>query len=181
MGVELDILNAIHSISSPAMDSIMLGITYASTHAAVWLILAALLMFSQRYRKTGAAMIVAVAVSYIVCDLVLKPLICRERPCDLSGFELLVSIPDSYSFPSGHTMSSFAAATVLMISNRRLGIAAMAFAAMVGVSRLYLFVHWPTDVVAGALIGIVLAVLLLRFLYRYIPYFSENPNSVGDR
>lgn len=170
---ELDILNAIHSISSPAMDSVMLAATYAATYATLWFVLAAVLMCFERQRKVGVAIIVSVMVAYIVCDLVLKPLVGRERPCDLADFEMLVPVPGTYSFPSGHTMSSFAAATAIFIFHRRAGIVAYVFAAMVGLSRMYLFVHWPTDVVAGAVIGIIVASACVWFMSRYVPYFRE--------
>lgn len=170
---ELDLLQWIHTLSSPSMDSLMLGVTYAATHAAVWLILAALMMCVKKYRKTGMAVIVSVAVAYIICDIVLKNLVSRDRPCDLAGFDLLVSVPETYSFPSGHTMSSFAAATAIYFFHRREGAIAMVFAALVGFSRLYLFVHWPTDVIAGAVLGIVVAYVVVIFMDRRIPAFRS--------
>ncbi|MBQ8180051.1 MAG: phosphatase PAP2 family protein [Candidatus Methanomethylophilaceae archaeon] len=155
MTAELEILHWIHSFSSPGMDALMLGVTTVSTHAAVWLLAAALLILSNRERRTGCSMVLAVLIAFTIADLVMKPLFCRERPCDLAGFELLVSVPTTYSFPSGHTAMAFAPATVLFLRDRRAGAVALAFAALVGVSRMYLFVHWPTDVVVGALVGIV--------------------------
>ena len=183
MSIELDLLMGIHSVSSPVLDQVMLGITYASTHAALWLVMSALMMCTRRYHKAGMAIIVAVAVAYVVGDLIFKPMIARDRPCALADFTLLVPIPETYSFPSGHTMSSFAAATALLMFHRREGCIAMVFAALVGLSRLYLFVHWPTDVLAGAFLGIAVAYLVVRFMERWIPSFRDmgggnDPESV---
>ena len=121
----------------------------------------------------GISLIVAVALAYIVVDVVLKPAVCRDRPFDVEDFQLLVPAPDTWSFPSGHTASAFAGAAAVLIHSRRWGAVAMVYAALVGISRLYLCVHWPTDVVAGALIGTALAFLAVWFMSRWIPYFRD--------
>lgn len=160
MGLELDILNGIHSVSSPVMDSVMLSVTYAATWSVLWFAIAFGMVLTRKYRRAGIVLIASVILAYVVCDVLVKPAVGRVRPCGFADFELLVPVPDSYSFPSGHTMASFAAATVLLLVFRRWGIPALVFAAAVGFSRMYLFVHWPTDVLAGAVLGTAVAVLV---------------------
>ena len=176
---ELDILNAIHSISSPAMDSLMLGITYAATSGILWFGIALSMVCMRKHRRAGVVLIVTVAAAYIVCDVLIKPVIGRTRPCEFADFEMLVPVPDTYSFPSGHTMSSFAAATVLALAFRRWAPLPLLFACLVGLSRMYLFVHWPTDVLAGALLGVFVA-LVSVYLFRAGGYLDLRKKDEGD-
>jgi undecaprenyl-diphosphatase len=89
----------------------------------------------------------------------------RIRPCDINtAISLLISRPLDYSFPSGHTMSSFAAAMVLFLTNKKIGIPALILAAFISLSRLYLYVHFPTDVLAGAVLGILFAHLSIKII-----------------
>lgn len=176
---ELDVMQWVHSLSTLALDAVMLGATYLATFASVWFLIAAVqFLFVKGGRRKATALILTIVVSYVICDLVLKPTVARDRPCGYADFELLVAIPQSYSFPSGHTMSSFAAATVLFADDRRLGTAAYALAGLVGFSRVYLFVHWPTDVIAGAILGIAVGYLMVR-LFRKLAFTGggtmENP------
>ena len=164
MTTELEILGWIHSFSSPGMDAFMLGVTTVSTYAAVWLLTASLLMVTRRERRTGCSMVLAIVVAFILVDLVMKPLVCRERPCEFADFDLLVPVPDTFSFPSGHTAMAFAGATVLFIRFRAWGIPAMVLATLVGISRMYLYVHWPTDVLVGALVGTICAVVVYKLV-----------------
>ena len=95
--------------------------------------------------------------------------IARPRPCWLESVPLLIANPADYSFPSGHTLSSVIGATILTRTDRRFGWAAISLAALIAFSRLYLYVHWPSDVLAGALLGILMGFLaerLVRYLQR---------------
>lgn len=100
---------------------------------------------------------IALALEIVCCNVILKPFVARIRPCDVNtAVQLLIERPIDYSFPSGHTASSFAAASALYFSRKKLWIPAAVLAGMIGFSRLYLYVHYPTDVLAGALIGIMM-------------------------
>ena len=100
----------------------------------------------------------------------LKPLVARVRPYDVTGFEqLLIGKLSDYSFPSGHTLASFASATVLVAMNRKWGIAALIMATLISFSRMYLYVHFPTDVLAGFVIGVMIALLCVKFIKPRIP------------
>ena len=96
----------------------------------------------------------------------MKPLIARTRPFDANNLKdiLLIKAPKDYSFPSGHTMASFAAATVLIYMNRKVGIVAMVLAVLIAFSRLYLYVHYPSDVFAGMIFGILSAIISIKLL-----------------
>ena len=105
-------------------------------------------------------MLLALLFSLLVGNLTLKPLVARPRPCWRNPeIPLLVANPTDYSFPSGHALSSFAAATAIFMGNRRAGIAALAGAFLMACTRLYFYVHYPTDVLAGMIIGAVLGVI----------------------
>lgn len=149
----------------PALDAVMPGITHLGDAGAVWIVLAAVLLGSPEHRKTGLTMALALLIGLLVCNLTLKPLVARMRPFDYQllhfGKEipLLISTPTDFSFPSGHTNASFAAATALLLHNRKAGIPAMVLAALIAFSRLYLYVHYPTDVLASIALGAFVAFL----------------------
>jgi undecaprenyl-diphosphatase len=103
----------------------------------------------------GVAMLCALVLDLFVCNIVLKPLVARIRPFDVNtAVQLLIARPTDYSFPSGHTTAAFAATSALYFSRRRLWIPALALAALIAFSRLYLYVHYPTDILAGIVVGI---------------------------
>ena len=168
---ETDILMWIQG-ASPWMDAPMELIALISSHAACWVLIAALLVLSKGSRRTGASVLLALVLVLLIVDVLIKPLVGRERPFEVCDFPLLIEAPTSFSFPSGHSAYSFAAATCMMLRDRRLGSAALVLAAVIAYSRLYLFVHWPTDVLAGAAIGVLLGALAFRFVDRL-------PDSVG--
>ncbi len=172
---ELDILNWIQG-ASPMLDIPMVAVSMVTSMAALWLVLAFIMTCSERYRRMGVAIVVSLAITLIVVDVIMKPYIGRIRPFEVADFQLIIDAPTSYSFPSGHTSYAFAAATCIAYYNRKWGVPAVVFAAIVGFSRMYLYVHWPTDVLAGAIIGTVIALSCIWFMSWYIPYFRELPD-----
>jgi undecaprenyl-diphosphatase len=104
-------------------------------------------------------MAIALALGLIFCNLLLKPLINRPRPFKVQAdmgviINLLIKEPGPHSFPSGHTIASFEAATALALHNKKLGIPALILAGLIAFSRLYLYVHYPTDVIASVILGV---------------------------
>ena len=93
-------------------------------------------------------------LSLLVGNGILKPLVGRLRPFEIrEGIELIIKAPGGYSFPSGHTVSSVVGATVLTRANKKFGYVAIPLAVLIAFSRMYLFVHFPTDILAGAVLG----------------------------
>ena len=156
---ELDVLQWFDSVHGPVLDPLMVGITYSATSGLVWFVLGFLMTCSRRWRRCGVSVIVSVAAAYVVVDLILKPLVCRDRPFDVSDFDLLVLAPDSWSFPSGHTANAFMIATMMYKEYGELspwiGIGSYASASTVAVMRMLNNRHWMSDVLFGAGIGIL--------------------------
>lgn len=155
---EIEILNSIQStISNPFFDTVMPYITYLGSGGIIWIAMAVIMLISQKNRKTGIKIAVALILSLIVCNFILKPLTARVRPYGITEISLLIGEPSGASFPSGHASASFAAAVVLMINKSRIRYAALVLAVLIAFSRLYLYVHYPSDVLAGAALGTALA------------------------
>lgn len=149
----------------PALDAIMPWVTLLGDGGIFWIAISVVLICIPKYRKAGLSMGVALLMGLILCNLTLKPLVARMRPYTFvlenygRNITLLVSTPSDFSFPSGHTIASFEAAIALTVHNRKLGIPATILACLIAFSRLYLYVHYPTDVIASVLLGSGLAIL----------------------
>ena len=152
--MELAVLNWIQTLRTGWLDGVMVSVSTLGDAGAVWIVLALVLLCIPRTRRAGVTVALALVLDLIVCNGILKPLIGRVRPCVVNpAVELLVRCPTDASFPSGHTAASFAAVSALWAAGSRLWIPGLVLAVLIAVSRLYLYVHWPTDVLAGALLG----------------------------
>lgn len=143
----------------------MLGLLWVLLAAWYWLLTAAWLYRSAVNAGMNKSlwMILGLAVGVLVGNVCLKNLIARPRPCWLDdSVMMLISSPTDYSFPSGHTLSSVSGATVLTKTDRRFGWAAIPLAAVIVFSRLYLFVHFPSDILAGAILGVIIGEAVYR-------------------
>ncbi len=146
------------TIRSPFMDSFCAMLSYAFEAGVFWIVTAVVLIAFRKTRVAGVALLCSMLLALLIGELGIKNIVCRERPCVAdSSVALAIPMPSSYSFPSGHTGSSFAAASGIFAFNKKIGIPALAVALLVGLSRMYLFVHFPTDVLAGAVLGILCA------------------------
>ena len=144
-------------LTHPILDTVMPYITSLADHGEFWILLVLILLCFKKTRKAGVAMGMAMACGYLIGNMGMKNLFARVRPYDVAEVELLVAKLHDFSVPSGHTLVSVEAAVALWFYHRKWGVAALSLAALIGYSRLYLFVHYPTDVAVGALLGVVLA------------------------
>lgn len=154
------LLDWFQSIQNDMLTGIFKVITTLGEGGVLWIILGLLLLVNKKTKWMGITVLAALIFTLLVGNLTLKPLVARPRPCwRHPEIPLLIANPKDFSFPSGHSMSSFAAATAVLMWNRRAGIAALAGAVIMACTRLYFYVHYPTDIVAGLLIGVVLGIL----------------------
>ena len=156
MGFELNILDWFQTLHTPVMDKLMTSVTKLGDAGIFWIILTLIFLIIPKMRKTGVIMAAALLTDLLICNVFLKNIVARTRPYDVNTtVELLVEKLRDYSFPSGHTAASFASVTALYLAGeRRLWIIALVISCLIAVSRLYLYVHYPTDILGGALIGI---------------------------
>lgn len=157
MNIELSILDWIQTLHTPFLDKIMVFITRLGDAGIIWIMLSIVLLLIPKTRKSGAVMVVALVVDVLLCNIVLKNLVARTRPYDVNtGVHLLVAKLHDYSFPSGHTAASFASVTALYLAGeKKLWKFALVLACLIAISRLYLYVHYPTDVLGGILFGVI--------------------------
>ena len=160
LDVEFSILDFIQNqFRTPFGDFVMPLISKLGNGGIIWLVLSGLLCVFPKYRKAGVTMLTALALDVLLCNVMLKPLVGRMRPFTVNtGMELLINAPKDFSFPSGHTAASFAAAFALLFVKNKLWIPSMIIASLIAFSRLYLYVHYPTDVLAGILLGLIVSV-----------------------
>ncbi|MBE7032302.1 MAG: phosphatase PAP2 family protein [Ruminococcaceae bacterium] len=162
---ELWILNLIQDIFGCGfLDFLMPKITALGNAGIIWILVGLVLLCTKKYRRGGVFLLVGLLLGLIFGNVILKNLIARPRPCWIYDVPLLIPNPTDFSFPSGHTLSSFISAFVLMRINRKFGIPALVLAILIAFSRMYLFVHFPTDILGG----IVLAYAIYMMIRKYI-------------
>ena len=164
--MDFGILYWLQSLRSPFLDSVMVTVfnDIVGSKGEFWILLGILFLLIPKTRKTGLCLLSAYIIAYYLGDGILKNLIARPRPCMLDEtVELIVSRPSSYSCPSVHSMLAFASASSVFWHHKKLGIGALVFAALVGISRMYFFVHFPTDVLFGAVLGFIIGTLVCFF------------------
>lgn len=165
MGTEFAILYFLQSLHTPWLDAVMTGITSLGDHGRFFLLLAVILLFFKKTRKMGLAMLLSMLLGFLIGNVWLKNMFMRQRPCWIdTTVDLLVRVPRDYSFPSGHTLIGFECGVSIWLQNRRAGVAALILAFLLAFSRMYLFVHFPTDVLAGAVLGSVIAWLVYQLI-----------------
>lgn len=157
MNIELSILDWIQTLHTPFLDKSMVFITRLGDAGIIWIVLSIVLLLIPKTRKSGVVMVAALVADVLLCNIVLKNLVARTRPYDVNtGVHLLVAKLHDYSFPSGHTAASFASVTALYLAGeKKLWKFALVLACLIAISRLYLYVHYPTDVLGGILFGVI--------------------------
>lgn len=159
--MELRFLDFLQTIHTPLLDKILAFITSLGNAGIIWIVLAVVLLILPKTRKTGIIVAAALLMDLILCNLILKNLVARVRPYDVNtAIAILIKKPLDFSFPSGHTAASFAAMTALFLAKmKKAWIAALVLAVLIAFSRLYFYVYYPTDVLGGAVVGILSGII----------------------
>ncbi len=187
--MEIQILHWFESLHNPILNPIMYAITTLGDKGIFWLLMAFLCMFllPKKYRKVGFTMFIALCLSVLFCNVLMKNIWHRPRCFWLDGqpfvisdeFENLYNIfagIDDYSFPSGHTSASFAAALAIFMWRKKEGIFAIVLAALIGISRLYLTVHYPSDVLVSLILGSIYGIAayyIAKWLFKKFQRFGD--------
>ena len=137
------------------LDFFTVFISYLTTSGIIWIAVGVVLLFFRRTRTAGVILLTALALGYLTGDLLLKHLVNRPRPFTATDIELLIKQPSGASFPSTHSTLAAASTTVLLVKKRELGFVALALTVIIAFSRLYLYVHYPTDVLCGLVLGVL--------------------------
>lgn len=175
---DFGILDAIQGIRTEWLDAFMRAVTRLGDGGIFWIVTALVLCLYRKYRPYGLMVLAALVCGLFVGNMGIKPLVARPRPFQVrEGIALLIREPGEFSFPSGHTLSSFEAAWVLFYMDRRVGSGALCLAALIAFSRLYLFVHYPTDVLGGFLLACLIAGAVIwaaRHFFGVVPRSKET-------
>ncbi|MGF0095133.1 phosphatase PAP2 family protein [Peptoniphilus sp. SGI.035] len=161
------------SIRTNTLNRYMIAITHLGTGGAIWLF-TIFILFYLGFRIESINIALALFFNGIVCNLLLKNILKRKRPSWISKVELLIKNPTDFSFPSGHASSSFAAALTIYFYFRGMGIFFLVVATLISLSRIYHFVHYPSDVIIGAMLGMIIAILTKNSYDKYILEFLQN-------
>ncbi len=140
-------------------------ITHLGDSGMIWILLSVFFLLFKKTRKAGFLSLISLAGSFLICNVIIKNAAARVRPYEVTPLlQLLIERQKDFSFPSGHASSSFASAVVLLKTlPKKIGIPCMILAILIAISRLYVGVHYPSDVLAGILIGTMIALLTLLF------------------
>ena len=154
-------------IANPLLDYVMIAITHLGDYGIMWIALCVILLAMPKTRRSGVMLAVAMVAGLVICNIVLKNAIARPRPFMVDSFPILINPPMGYSFPSGHSCNSFVAATVIGMNYKRYRTVAFVMALLIAFSRVYLYVHYPSDVIAGAAIGAGIGYITVRLFGKY--------------
>ena len=169
---EFDLLYWFQGLHNPVLDKIVVAITSLGNAGIFWILLTIAMLIFCKDKKVAWTSALALLFSLLVINVILNCTVMRARHYWFDdSVTLLVKNPKDYSFPSGHSSASFASAVSIVqyARYRKQGIAAVVLAALIAISRMYVFVHFPTDVLTGTILGIIEAILagiIVRFIYR---------------
>ena len=163
------------NLSNSTIDFIMIFFTEIGHGGLIWLLIAIVLIVQKKYRKYGAMIILSLILTFLIGDIFLKNIIGRQRPFIVYNIDIIIPNPNSFSFPSGHTASSFAAAFILCKINKKIGAVAFTIASLIAFSRIYLIVHYPSDNLGGIILGLLCGLITYHFFNkRLFEYNSKH-------
>lgn len=169
--IDFSILNFIYeNIQNEILNLPMIFISTLGNKGFIFIIVTTILLFTKKYRKIGITLLISLIIGLVVVNIILKPSIARIRPYEINqSINLLINKMHDYSFPSGHTLASFEFATAIFLYNKKWGYVSFIFALLMGFSRMYLYVHFPTDVICGAILGILFSIIsyhITKLIYK---------------
>ena len=175
---EIPVLDFIrNNMTNSFFDAIFPFISMLCNHGEIWIVTAIVLLMFSKTRRTGLAAAIALLMGLVLVNMIMKPAIARIRPYDLVNVSLIIDKPHDYSFPSGHTIASFEAFGAMIMTNKKLGFIALAPALLISFSRLYLYVHFPSDVIVSVILGILFAFIAVKItdvILKKYPKLSET-------
>ena len=174
--IDNKVLESIGKLHKPTLNRIMITASRAGNFGIIWWIICLIFISYPRWRTTGFNMVLGLSIAHISGEMILKHIVKRVRPCHkLDDDEQLINRPRFYSFPSGHTTASFSVVGVAIL---RCGLISflpiLVIAMLIGFSRLYLRVHYLTDVVVGMLLGFVCGISSVLLFNAFIPVIFPN-------
>ncbi|WP_461204762.1 phosphatase PAP2 family protein [Clostridium sp. DL1XJH146] len=166
--IDLQVLGFIKNFSGNIfLDKLMILVTTLGNKGAIWIVILFCLILNKKYRRAGLMGLAALILSAVLGELIIKNIVQRARPfITYPVFKLIIEAPSLYSFPSGHTASSFAVAGILAGEFKKYRSALWILAILIAFSRLYLFVHYPSDIIGGIILGLVCAWIIRKVFNR---------------
>ncbi len=157
---------------TPVLNKVMIFVSSIANNGYVYFAMALPMLLMNSMRLTGFTMLFAVLIAWLMSEITIKNIVRRVRPCK-KDFEkyLLIKNPPQYSFPSAHTATSFAVSISMMFTCQYLFIPTLILALLISFSRMYIMVHYPTDVIVGAAVGIICGITAVP-VAPYIPFFA---------
>ena len=163
LSFDMQIIDLINKIQFPVLDKIMIFFTSLGNSGIIWIVIGIVLVLRKETRRLGILLLTALFITAVLGEGFLKNLIKRERPFEtMNGLKLLIPAPTSYSFPSGHTASSFAAFGIFYFMNSKYKWYVLVLASFIAVSRIYLNVHNTTDIIGGVLLGLTVSYIICK-------------------
>lgn len=145
-----------HNLNSELFNKVMIFFTILGDNGMIWIAVALILFLNRKYRKIGVFSIVSLIICALAVNVILKPLIHRPRPfSELADITLLIKAPKDYSFPSGHTAASFVMVYIFFRHIKKYFIPVLITGILIAFSRMYLTVHFPSDILVGLIIGLL--------------------------
>lgn len=169
------------NLRNEALNKVVVWFTSLGNAGLIWVLLIAALIAYKGTRREGLGCAISLVLCFITVNLFLKNAVARVRPYDaMEQIRCLVGPQADYSFPSGHTAIAFAASVpVFIISSKKLGVVMIIFSVLMAFSRIYVCVHYPTDVIGGAVVGILCGVVTGMVIYPKLCSINNNKDTLS--